>query len=215
MYNSLRKKFAKQVAGFERAEDFEWRKWLNKPQLHDYPVDTFIVHMVNTDIFNQWMEKPSFQSTKIYLPEAEVLPEIKKAFAKKPKTNAVFFGMGTTDIRQINLKDVESIFGKKSDDAKINKNPVKLREVKWKINTPVIEDRLYELKPKVYNLDLLKSNSFTKEAHKKNNERVAFDTLSSSPRIFKVKILGIDTIKVDKIYFIKNIFIKDTELDEE
>ncbi len=41
MYKQIRKRFAKSVSDIQTIEDFEWRKWLKEPSLHEEKIEQF------------------------------------------------------------------------------------------------------------------------------------------------------------------------------
>jgi SNF2 family DNA or RNA helicase len=230
MYKAIRKKVAKSVSTIDRAEDFEWRKWLKDPQLSLHEIDPFTTNLIDAKPLNTWLVSQSTETSKIKgisLFAADVYPESKAIHPKKTKTNPVFFGLGTTKVERVKLNVSDSnLFKKKPAEIDFKKSPVqvnsfspkfkdlKQENVEWQINPPEITEKLSALKPKVFNLELLNPGSFDSAAFASKHQSINVDILRALPRIFKVKILGLDKIKLGKIYFLKNVTLSESKLDK-
>jgi hypothetical protein len=228
MYKAIRKKVAKSVSSINSAEDFAWGKWLKEPQLSFHEIDPFSTSLINAKDLNTWLVSKSTATSilkGISLFPADVYPELKAIHPKKTKTNPVFFGLGATRTERIKFSGVDDLYKKKPAEVNFKKEPVKINvftpkfddlkqeKVDWQINPPEITEKLSALKPKVFNLELLNPESFNSSAFASNSQSVNVDILKTFPRIFKVKILGLDKIKLGKIYFLKNVNLSETKLD--
>ena len=198
--------------------------------LSDHQIDTLTTNLISTNHLNTWLESQptDISPTKtVSLLPAEVYPETKAIFSKRPKTNPIFFGLGITKTEKIKLKEVEIEFLKKKpaeinfkkDPVNVNSFTPKLKDVKhkkidWQINPPEITEKLSALKPEIYNLELLNPQSFNSNAFASRHQLINLDVLRTLPRIFKVKIIGLDKIKLGKIYFLKNVRLSETRLDK-
>ncbi len=212
MIKSIRKKVASTVSEIELTENFAWGKWLKEPSIIEHRVESFQSSIIDTNHINSWLEKTTQQKQKFDFKEVYVFPELKNLFPKKVKTNTVFFGIGKTEVVKINLMDREFAVKHKPNEINFRPKVGKLKEVNWKIGQSTIKDCQWELTPKVLKIDLLKAESMTGEKFKGKNSNIEFETIAVPPKIYKVKIVGLDKIKLAKIYFLKNISLHEVRL---
>jgi superfamily II DNA or RNA helicase len=203
MYKHLRKKIASSLSGLEHTDDFAYSKWLKEPQFQEFQVDSIYSALIDTAPLNTWLEKPEYQSYKVPLNEADVLPELKKVLSRKTKTSAVFFGFGSVDTTKVKLADYSTLFKKQKSGTK--EKPPEPEKVKWSAPPPKVASPFKNLKPEVLKYDLIKTEVFTADKYAGKGSKVDFELITSIPKIYKVKIPGIDKIKLGKIYFLKNI----------
>jgi SNF2 family DNA or RNA helicase len=208
MYKQIRKKLAKSVSDIQTTEDFEWRKWLKEPSLHEEKIEQFATSVINTDNQNQWLEKPSHEGEKIVLGDTIVLPELKDFSSRKTKTNLVFFGFGSPGVKKFKLVDFEARYKQKPTEIKFRNKSSTVKSVDCIIPDSIIKNHPWEIKPEVIKIDLLRPETYSIEKNKDNVINVELASISVPPKIYKDKILNLNKIKQTKIYFLKNINVK-------
>ena len=208
MYKQIRKRFAKSVSDIRTIDDFEWRKWLKEPSLHEEKIEQLETALLNTDPQNNWLEKPAHEKKEVVLDDATVLPELKDFSSRKTKTNLVFFGLGSPNVKKFKLADYEVKYKQKPPEIKFRNKSVIIKSVDCIIPDSVIREQPWELKPEIIQIDLLKPETFSIEKNADNVMNIELAAISVPPKIYKDKILNLSKIKQTKIYFLKNINVK-------
>jgi SNF2 family DNA or RNA helicase len=212
MYKSIRKKVASAVSEINKSDDFAWRKWLKEPPLDEFEVEGFETSLYDTNQYNSWLEKPSSNKKKINFRETFVFPELKKLTLKKSKTNTVFFGLGKIDIITLKLLNKEFKINHKPEEIDFRGKPVELKIFECKLAEPEIAEQPCEFNASIIKIDLLDSEILSAEKYDIKDFKIDFETVMQNPKIYKVKILGLDKIKFAKTYFLKNISLHQVRL---
>lgn len=206
MYRQIRKKLAESISSIKQTDDFEWKKWLKVPALDEEEIESFQTTLVDTNHLNNWLTEPTHAKKKVFLSQAEILPELKDYSSKKTRINLIFFGLGLPEISKFKLSTFEAKYKRKPPEVKFREKPVKIKNIEYTISNTVIENQNWELKTETIEVDLLNAE----ELKYFGSKNVEFNT--APPTIYKVKILSLDNIKLAKIYFLKNIDLKPTKL---
>lgn len=211
MYKTIRKKVASTVSQIEITDNFAWGKWLKESPVHHKVVEGFDPSLYDTSHLNSWLEKPVSKKRRFDFKEAFIFPESKHLILKKLKTNAVFFGIGKIEIKKINLLDLETALKKKIDKTNFEFRPVRLKEV---FSTPLqsdIQEFSFRLKSDIIKINLLEADNLSKDKLTSTGVDVE-QLIPKPPKIYKVKIIGLDKIKLSKIYYLKNISLHEVRL---
>jgi|GEM_PF-2698393 len=208
MYKQIRKKLAKSVSDIQTAEDFEWRKWLKEPSLHEEKIESIYTSLINTDPQNEWLENPAYEEKKVILSDSTILPELKDYSSRKTKTNLVFFGFGSPNVKKFKVVDYEAKYKQKPPEVKFQNKPVNVKSVDCVIPDSEIKNQPWEIQPEVIKIDLLNAEAFSMEKKAANVINVELASISVPPKIYKDKVLNHSKIKQTKIYFLKNINVK-------
>jgi SNF2 family DNA or RNA helicase len=212
MYKTIRKKVASTVSEIERTEDFAWGKWLKEPALHEYTIEGFQTSLLDTQQYNSWIEKPSFSKQKIDFRETYIFPEFSNIHPKKTKTHTVFFGLSKTELKKFRLFDRQFKFEHRPEKVELGSIQVIVRDIKLNLPQTKIEDKPWELKPVILKIDLLDGQSLALKKDAGKEVKVEFKVIKTIPKIYKVKIIGLDKIKLAKIYYLKNISLHDVRI---
>jgi superfamily II DNA or RNA helicase len=206
MYRQIRKKIASSLSTIELAEDFAYSKWLKEPKLNNPKIDSPHSSLLDTTKLNNRIEIPGSEAFKILIRESDVLPEFKKVLSRKTRTSAIFFGFGLADVKKFKASDYDAIFLKrKAREISFKGKSPQIKNIKWKAASPQINSLFKQLIPDILKLDLLKAELFSIENYLGSDSAFKFEAINTVPKIYKVKIPGIDKIKLGKIYFLKNI----------
>ncbi len=211
MYKQIRKKLAMSVSDMQTVEDFEWRKWLKEPSLHEEKIEKIDSSLINTDLQNQWLKNPTYEEKKVVLSDSIILPELKDYSSRKTKTNLVFFDFGSPNVKKFKVVDYETKYKQKPPEIKFRNEPVNVKNLDCVIPDSVIKNESWEIKPEVIKIDLLNAEAFSMEKRNANVINVELASISVPPKIYKDKILNLSKIKQTKIYFLKNINVKQTK----
>ncbi|MDO8549650.1 MAG: DEAD/DEAH box helicase [Ignavibacteria bacterium] len=212
MYKTIRKKVASTVSEIERTEDFAWGKWLKEPALSEHTIEGFQTSLLDTNQYNSWLEKPEFQKKKFDFRETFVFPESKNLHPKKFKTHTVFFGLAKTEVKKLKLFDRQFKFEHKPEKVEFRSISVKLKDIKWNLSPTKVEEKPWELKPYILKIDLLEPDNLVLNKYAGKESKVEFKVVKAPPKIYKVKITGLDKIKLAKIYYLKNISLHDVRI---
>ncbi len=208
MYKQIRKKLARSVSDIRTAEDFEWRKWLKEPSLHEEKIESIDTSLINTDPQNEWLKNPAYEEKKVILPDSTILPELKDYSSQKTKTNLVFFGFGSPNVKKFKVVDYEVQYKQKPPEIKFRNKPVNVKNLDCVIPDSVIKNQPWEIKPEVIKIALLNAEAFSMEKKTANVINIELASISVPPKIYRDKILNLSKIKQTKIYFLKNINVK-------
>ncbi len=212
MYKTIRKKVASAVSEIERTEDFAWGKWLKEPALNEYTIEGFQASLLDTNNLNSWIKNPDFQKKKFDFRETFVFPESKNLHPKKSKTHTVFFNLTKIDIKKLRLFDRQFKFEHKPEKVEFGIIPVKPKDVKWNLPQTKVEEKPWELKPVILKIDLLDADNLVLDKDSGKESKIEFKVVKAPPKIYKVKITGLDKIKLTKIYYLKNISLHDVRI---
>ena len=212
MYKLIRKKLAKSVSNIQASEDFEWRKWLKEPSLQEEKIEGFVASLEDTDHLNQWLEKPSYEKRQVILQEVVVLPELKDFSSRKTKTNLVFFGFGSPDVKKFKPEEYETDYKHKPQEIKFRNKSINVKSIDCEIPNSMFKNQPWELKPEIIKIDLLNADMFSIEKNRDNIINVELAAIAVPPKIYKDKILSLSKIKQTRIYFLKNINVKQAKL---
>src|SRR5690606_29363171 len=130
MYKAIRKKVAATVSEIEKTEDFAWGKWLKEPSVSEHEIEGFSTSLLDTDQFNNWLEKPSFRKKTLDFKDTFVFPENKNLQLKKFKSSAVFFGLPKTELKKFKLFDRQFKFEHKPRKIEFTDFNLVLNEIK-------------------------------------------------------------------------------------
>jgi SNF2 family DNA or RNA helicase len=211
MYKQIRKRLAKSLSGIHSADDFEWGKWLKEPSLHEERIEKIDTSLINTDLQNQWLKNPTYEEKEVVLSDSTVLPELKDYSSRKTKTNLVFFGFGSPNVKKFKVIDYDSEYKQRPPEIKFRNKPLTVKNLDCVIPDSVIKKQPWEIKPEIIKIDLLKPETFSIEEKNDNIINIELANLSIPPKIYKDKILNLGRIKQTKIYFLKNINVKQTK----
>lgn len=237
MLRIIRKSVASAVSNIDQPEHFLWEKWLKEIPNSNIELESLESSLLES---NQAIE--AFPNTLVYYykyrikdPELDIFGD-DFSFPKQ-KIGPVFFGIKKGIVTRIDLDTnfLKSKFIKSDGTAGFIESvevqfPIRAPKViKAKLDLPEIFDRLATLRPKIYNIDILKSEEFIKAENKKifkidilqaeelkKSEhkkifQVKFDQIKSKPKIFKTKSLTIEKLKVP-VYSLKNIQMQKLKL---
>ena len=216
MYKQIRKKLAKSVSNIQTTDDFEWRKWLREPSHYEEKIEQIESTLVNTDLQNQWLEKPTYyEEKKITLQKSTVLPELKDYSSRKTKTNLVFFGFGSSNVKKFKPGDYEAKYKQKPSEIKFRNKSTDVKSLECVIPDSIVKKQPWEIKPEVIKIDLLEAETFSIEEKTDSTINIELENISVPPKIYKDKILNLGKIKQTKIYFLKNINVKQAKQIED
>jgi len=212
MYKTIRKKVASTVSEIERTEDFAWGKWLKEPALHEHVIEGFQTSLLDTNHLNSWIEKPAFSKQKIDFRETYIFPEFSNLHPKKTKTYTVFFSISKTELKKFRLFDRQFKFEHRPEKVELGSIQINVRDIKWNLPQTEVEEKPWELKPVILKIDLLDADNLALNKDAGKEFKVEFKVVKTPPKIYKVKITGLDKIKLAKIYYLKNISLHDVRI---
>ena len=212
MIKSIRKKVASTVSEIEKTEDFAWGKWLKEPSLNEYTIEGFQTSLLDTTLFNSWLEKPAFQNKRFNFRETFIFPESPNLHPKKSKTHTIFFNLEKTESKKITLFDRQFKYDHRPEKVELRNIPVEVRLVKWDLPQTKVEEKPWELKPVILKINLLNANNLALDKSTAKGLKVEVKLITQPPKIYKVKITGLDKIKLAKIYYLKNISLHDVRI---
>ena len=226
MLRSVRKKLASTITHIEGAEDFYFSSWLRMPKDEQVELGEITSSLQDTSHLEQDIPLPDNREALIGLGSSEVLPEIVNYNFSKIKSNTVFFMMHTVSSKTITISEIEpkpagytaKMIEFLLPDAAIRDirlkfftyEPVEYKMLidypapasyKFNLDIPEVTDRLSEMVPEVYNIDLLKVEEFEDAVGvveiykidissiiKGKSKKIAIQKIKKPKKVYKVKV---------------------------
>lgn len=175
LVRKLRSKIATSVSKIEETDTFLWQKPIRGVAVEYQEIDLFYPELSNTDFISLSINIQDKTSTfKFRLNKIKIMMLSSQRLKLKTKTNPVFFGFGNHSVSNINInfsqdrkqfftakisKDNKLLSSKSSIDSTqaytSSLQKAEINFIDYKINEPNIIDYLSQLKPEIYNIELL------------------------------------------------------------
>ncbi len=205
MLKVIRKSVASAVSNIDQPEHFLWEKWLKEIPNSNIELESLESSLLES---NQVIE--AFPNTLVYYYKYKIKDPELDIFADdfsfpKQKIGPVFFGIKKGIVSRIDLetKFFKTKFIKNDGTAGFIESvevlfPIRApRVIKAKLDMPEIFDRLSTLKPKIYNIDILKSEEFTKSENKKIF-KIDILQAEESKKLNHKKVFKIDILQAEE-----------------